>query len=54
MPKFLGWETLTGGFFPKVDEKYGDGDRKYNWWGCSKDAHGPYFVLLINIYYHHF
>ena len=21
-----------GGFFPKVDEKYGDGDREYNWW----------------------
>ena len=24
-----------GGFFPKVDEKYGDEDRKYNRWGCS-------------------
>ena len=24
-----------GGFFPKVDEKYGDGVREYNWWGCS-------------------
>ena len=20
------------GFFPKVDEKYGNGDREYNWW----------------------
>ena len=20
-----------GGFFSKVDEKYGDGDREYNW-----------------------
>ena len=24
-----------GGFFPKLDEKYGDRDREYNWWGCS-------------------
>ena len=24
-----------GGFFPKVNEQYGDGDREYNWWGCS-------------------
>ena len=25
-----------GGFFPKLDEKYGDRDREYNWWGCSE------------------
>ena len=24
-----------GDFFPKVDEKYGDGNREYNWWDCS-------------------
>ena len=22
----------------KMDEKYGDGDREYNWWGCSKSG----------------
>ena len=29
-----------GGFFPKVDEKYGDGDKEYNLlpMGCSKDV----------------
>ena len=26
-----------GGFFPKEGENYGDGDREYNWWGCSKE-----------------
>ena len=34
--KFLGMGNIGGGFFPKVDEKHGDGDREYNWWGCSK------------------
>ena len=30
-----------GGFFPKVDEKHGDGDREYNWWGCSYNLSFP-------------
>ena len=34
VPKFLGMGNMGGGFFPKVDEKYGDEDREYNWWGC--------------------
>ena len=28
VPKFLGMGNM--GFFPKVDERYGDGDREYN------------------------
>ena len=38
VPKFLGIENIGGGFFPKMDEKYGDGDREYNWWGCSNST----------------
>ena len=39
--KFLGMGNISGGFFPKLDEKYGDRDREYNWWGCSKYLDAP-------------
>ena len=42
-----------GVFFPKMDEKYEDGDREYNWWDCSNkawiciDSEGSFYFLIF-------